>query len=304
MTPFLRWAGGKRWLANKLSPVLHKILKENGGIYYEPFLGAGAMFFELAPQKSILSDLNSNLIETYEAIRLDWFQVQQNMKQWSVNRETYYKVRSLQPNESFERAARFIWLNRTCYGGLYRENKSGQFNVPYGGGSRTPEILYKKNLLEKAGDLLKKNVTILDSDFELVIEQANTGDVVYCDPTYSNVKRGQFDRYGANIFSWSDQVRLARSAERAWSRGVTVVISNGHFDDLIPLYPKAYRIPQNKNKAIGNKSLNNNNGRECLMILDPSISRKKWQPLGQIENQRIGKKSLNIGTTCIRGRSF
>ena len=294
MVPFLRWAGGKRWLAKKLSPILRPILEERGGTYYEPFLGAGAMFFALTTKKSFLSDLNLNLIDTYKALRINWFEVQLRMKHWQVDKETYYKVRALKPKDKFEKAARFIWLNRTCYGGLYRENRNGQFNVPFGGGSRTPEVLYKNNLLKNAGDILRRNVTIIKSDFESILDQAQTDDVAYCDPTYSNVQRGQFDRYGANIFSWGDQIRLAMAAERAWSRGVTVVISNGYFDDLIPLYPNAYRIPQKKTKAIGNKSQNINNGHECLIILDPNKNRRKWKLLGQIENQRICNKKLNF----------
>lgn len=284
MLPFLRWAGGKRWLAKKLSPVLCKILKDTNGTYYEPFLGAGAMFFALEPQKSILSDLNSKLIDTYMAIRSDWFRIQLIMEKWPISKEKYYSIRELKTLNKFEKAARFIWLNRTCYGGLYRENRNGHFNVPFGGGSRTPEILYKNQHLKKASDKLRGSVIILASDFESVIDQSQAGDVVYCDPTYSSVQRGQFDRYGANIFSWSDQVRLALTAERALDRGVTVVISNGFFDDLIPLYPKAYRIPQNKTKSIGNKSRNNIKGKECLIILDPKKRRRIWQSVGQIDN--------------------
>lgn len=283
--PFLRWAGGKRWLAHKLSPFLHQILTENNSTYVEPFLGAGAMFFDLAPQKSILSDLNQELIETYLAVRDYWEQIEQTMKGWEVSRETYYKIRKYKPRTKINKAARFIWLNRTCYGGLYRVNRDNEFNVPFGGGSRTPQIIYQNQILKRASEVLQfssffpNSVKIIVSDFEPIISKAKEGDVVYCDPTYSNVKRGQFDRYGRIIFNWEDQKRLANISSDASNRGATVIISNGYFSDLLKLYSNAYRMVVSKPKTIGNRPGNNIRHKEYLFILDKKRKKKFWNKL-------------------------
>ncbi len=293
MKPFLRWAGGKRWLTKEVSIALVKILNSSRGTYFEPFLGSGAMFFAIAPQKSILSDLNSRLIETYSSVRESSNKIQQLMQRWEVDKETYYCVRKLESSCRFERSARFIWLNRTCYGGLYRENKQGQFNVPYGGGSRTPASLFKERILDKANFILKRTTELLCSDFEGVMENANEGDVIYCDPTYSNVKRESFDRYGKHIFSWSDQVRLAKASKRAFEAGAVVVISNGFFTDLIQLYPQAYRIIKKRTKCLG-KKINTKNNKEYLIILDPLKRRSLWEKIGKIERGIIcGNLSKN-----------
>jgi DNA adenine methylase len=283
MEPFLRWAGGKRWLSKDLSPILSEYLSSSHGVYYEPFLGAGAIYFALAPQKSILSDINTNLIETYSAICESSSRVQEVMKKWNVDKKTYYHVRNLESDCRFERSAQFIWLNRTCYGGLYRENRQGQFNVPFGGGSRTPDLLYKNNILDRAISVLRQNTQLICADFELVMERAKKRDVIYCDPTYSNVKRENFDRYGKHIFSWSDQVRLARSAQRAFEKGVLVIVSNGFFDDLVPLYPKAYRIIRHRKKHIGKRISKNKTNKEYLIILDPLERKALWEKIGKIE---------------------
>ncbi len=290
--PFLRWAGGKRWLAKNLSPYLNRILKETGGTYFEPFLGAGALFFSLVPQKSYLSDINDELIQTYISVRDSWHDVESIMKKWKVNSENYYQIRAYKPKKEVNKAARFIWLNRVCYGGLYRVNKKNEFNVPYGGGARSPKNLYKNKLLKNAASLLNlsnggRKVTIRVSDFETIINESKEGDLIYCDPTYSNVARGQFDRYGSMIFDWNDQVRLANTSQRAYQRGATVLISNGHFQDLIELYPNAYRIKLTKQKAIGNSPGDPNKHKEFLFILDPSKRLPYWEEYSKIVRSKV-----------------
>lgn len=282
--PFLRWAGGKRWLAAHLSPILRTLLDESTGIYYEPFLGAGSMYFGLAPQKSILSDLNTELIATYVTIRDSWADVESVMRGWRVTKENYYKIRSLCPDDQIVKAARFVWLNRTCYGGLYRVNKSNLFNVPYGGG-RTPEVLYANKVLQKCSDALKggiyqnRSVILEDCDFEVAINKSKEGDVVYCDPTYSCVARDQFDRYGPNVFDWNDQKRLAKSAQEASERGAIVIVSNAYAQDLAQIFACNYMIRLTKKKAIGNCTAKLERHMEYLFILDPYKRRKVWEKL-------------------------
>lgn len=279
--PFLRWAGGKRWLSNRLSQVLRLVLQ---GKYIEPFLGSGAVFFSLAPQKALLSDLNSDLIDTYHQVRKNYKELVKRIKRLPVNEETYYKIRNLRTKSPMERAVRFIYLNRTCYGGIYRENQQGQFNTPYGGGYRTPSLLWEKDLLVPVNMMLKNNNIQLDvCDFEQSIEKAENGDVVYCDPTYHPFTGKQFNRYGSTIFGWNDQIRLAKAARRAIDRGAVFVVSNTFCSDIKALYRGAFRICLKKQKTIGKICKTPELQFEYLIILDPHQRRDIWAALGCIE---------------------
>ncbi len=269
-------------------------------MYAEPFAGSAAVFFHLAPQRAILSDLNSDLVSAYRQIGIDYRAVERRLATWPVDAGFYYELRAENPSCPIERAARFIYLNRTCYGGLYRENREGQFNTPYGGGSRTPAPIIKKRLLEKAHFALR-NVTLKVCDFEDILSYAAENDVVFCDPTYSNVRKGNFDRYGKVIFGWEDQLRLANAANAAMERGALVIISNGYFWDTIPLYCHAYRIRLHRKKAIGNRVKQYERHLEYLFILDPLRRRQLWSQLGSIENGRVARRHT-IGPTCDEGR--
>lgn len=285
LKPFLRWAGGKRWLAKDLAPIIRSLLRGNDGTYYEPFLGAGAMFFGLAPQRAHLSDINPNLIATYKTISNNALEVEQRIREYSVTSATYYTLRAATPVDPIEAAARFVYLNRTCYGGLYRENKAGHFNTPYGGGSRTPEAMLREGLIARAQFALR-GTQLECCDFQETIARAGRGDVVYCDPTYSNVKRDGFDRYGANLFDWNDQERLAYCAELAMERGATVIVSNGSFSELFELYPAAYRIALKRKKTLGNRALSETRYHEHLLILDPLNRLTIWREIGAVENRK------------------
>jgi DNA adenine methylase len=299
--PFLKWAGGKRWLALKLMPLIREELDKSQGEYIEPFLGAGAIFFALSPKKATLSDINENLVEVYCEIRRNWLAIVNEIKTWPINESFYYSVRKMEPSSRFERACRFLYLNRTCYGGLYRENKLGKFNVPYGGG-RDHKALWEKKLLQNASVALHRKVKIQCSDFEVLIKNSKEGDVVYCDPTYSTKQRKQFDRYGKTIFSWTDQIRLAVAAEQAMDRGVLVIVSNSGCFHLNDFYPKAYRIDLEKTKAIGNRAKNRAVHQESIYILDPKSHRKNWGRLGEILNRK-SSTSIAIKETDLRVKS-
>jgi DNA adenine methylase len=299
-SPFLKWAGGKRWLAPKLTPLIKDILDKTDGRYIEPFLGAGAIFFSLSPEKAILSDINSDLIEVYLEVRRNWLAIVDEIRTWPVNKHFYYALRKERPSNKFRRACRFLYLNRTCYGGLYRENKVGEFNVPYGGG-RTHESLWEKKLLQRAAVKLHEDIKVICSDFEELMNHSQEGDIVYCDPTYSTIERSQFDRYGKTIFTWSDQLRLAVAAERAMDRGVLVFVSNSGSRDLNAFYPRAYRINLEKTKTIGNKAKTQFVHQESLYILDPLSRRKHWNKLGIILNT---KSKTSIATKTLHKTDF
>lgn len=273
-TPFLRWAGGKRWIAPYLSPAIKQALV---GRYIEPFLGSGAMFFGVEPEQAVLGDLNSELIGVYDQVIRHPTLIERRLEQMLVTKSMYYSVRGARPSRRLDAAIRFIYLNRTCFGGLHRTNRQGDFNVPYGGGSRSPEILYRDHVLGICAAALKNaNARLVAGDFEELVNSAEAGDVVFCDPTYRSAGRGRFDRYGPVVFSWNDQIRLARAALAAHSRGAAVILMNADEPEVVALYQPATIIKVEKKKCIGNPAKTVDRHREILLILDPRRREDLW----------------------------
>lgn len=231
--PFLKWPGGKRWLMPILEDIIGTIKVRK---YFEPFLGGGAFFFHFAIKSALLSDINRDLVNTYIQVRDRPKDLISGLQSLPVNKLTYEKIRSAQPQCEIEKAIHFLYLNRTAFSGMYRVNQSGHFNVPFGGGNRTPEALYKKELLLEASSLLK-GTEILCRDFEDCINDAAVGDLVYCDPIYTVTHNNNcFKRYNEKNFSWNDQKRLAQACSRAMQRGVTVLVSNAFHFEIANLY--------------------------------------------------------------------
>ena len=139
------------------------------------------MFFHTLPTRAVLADINKELIDVYRSIRSDPAEVIRVLRRQAVTEERYYRIREDEPKGAAERAARFLYLNRTAFGGIYRLNLAGKFNVPYGGGWRTPEVLWKTAMLKSASSALRR-ARLMASDFEPVVNAAMAGDVVYCDP--------------------------------------------------------------------------------------------------------------------------
>ena len=172
-------------------------------------------------------------------IRDDPAEVIRILRRRKVDPETYYRIRKSEPTRPPARAARFLYLNRTAFGGIYRVNLSGKFNVPYGGGQRTPEVLWKTDMLRLASRALQA-AKLKVGDFERIIEPSGLGDVIYCDPTYTVAHDNNgFIRYNERNFSWADQKRLAAAAHRAARRGATVLVTNAHHISIRRLYPGA-----------------------------------------------------------------
>ena len=251
--PFLRWAGGKRWLAKILRPIVSKRIGD-GNIYFEPFLGSGAMFFSLQPNRAYLSDLNADLINTFQQVAENPSEVINHLLCLPATRDRYYQERNKNRRTALNQAVRFIYLNRNCYGGLYRENRKGIFNVPYGGkGRHHKTICIDNTLLNASSTLNQEEVKIVNCDFAVALNKPEEGDVIYCDPTYREVGRNRFDRYGKDIFSWQDQERLASSANNAFERGALVMISNASSNGLKELYPNARVAQMVRPKGLGLK---------------------------------------------------
>ena len=234
--PFLKWAGGKA----KLAPEILARFPERFGRYYEPFLGGGAIFFSLGPRLATLSDLNAELIATYVAIRDNVDRVIEALVPHQANEEHYYAVRALstQTLGPVEVAARTIYLNRTCYNGLYRVNSRGQFNVPFGRYAN-PRVVNPENL--HAVSAVLQGVELLHQSVFEIGDQARPGDLVYFDPPYDPVSpTASFTSY-AGTFGREEQLRLFELFRELARRGVHVVLSNSDTPFIRGLY-HAFKI--------------------------------------------------------------
>lgn len=215
-----------------------------------------------------MGDINGKLIDTYLAVRDTVERVIKALKQYEVSERAYYQIRKSNPTNIITIAARFLYLNRTAFAGIYRENKQGQYNVPFGG-ERTPAILWKTDLLRIASLSLSK-ARVVQSDFEPLMDKAGRGDVIYCDPSYTTAHNNNgFIRYNERIFVWSDQERLARTAERAAQRGATVIISNAYDRSVGALYRWAERKQLHRFCSISAKAKGRRTVEECLFIIRP-----------------------------------
>jgi DNA adenine methylase len=229
--PFLKWAGGKRWLFDKTfveSLPLHRR-------YVEPFLGGGAGFFAINPAVALLSDVNQDLINLYEVIRDSHIGLVKMLASHQRDHcaEYYYEVRKQDPGDKIERAARMLYLNRTCYNGLYRLNKMGRFNVPIG--TKTAVLLPTDDFASAAAMLAR--VQLRTCDFATTIGEAGDGDLLFVDPPYT-VKHDNngFVKYNEQIFSWKDQERLRQAVFEAADRGASVIVTNANHTSVIELY--------------------------------------------------------------------
>lgn len=230
---FLKWAGGKNWFVKNYSD----LLPQNYNRYVDPFLGGGALYFHLEPPKAIVSDINDELITTYQAIATDWERVTKRLKLHAQKhcKEYYYKTRQSRPRSPHAIAARMIYLNRTCFNGIYRVNRSGDFNVPIG--SKTTVILPTDFFDKRA--LIMRGTKFQTCDFEKTINKAREGDLLFCDPPYAVMdEKSGFVGYSKNLFSWDDQVRLSKAIERARKRGVMILMTNVNHPAIRGLYDR------------------------------------------------------------------
>lgn len=237
LLPFLKWAGGKRWLAERITGLTTKRFRR----YIEPFLGSGAVFFALRPRRALLCDSNSELIEAYSAIRGNWQRIQGLLELHQLNHSSahYYDVRDKIPEDRYERAARFLYLNRACWNGLYRVNLAGVFNVPIG---TKQNILLETDNFEAIASRLK-SCQLAACDFETAVDSAQDGDLVFADPPYTiQHNLNGFIKYNECLFAWEDQVRLRDSLLRASKRGANVIVTNADHDSIRKLYAINFSI--------------------------------------------------------------
>lgn len=273
--PFVKWAGGKRQLINELTKGLPRF--EN---YHEPFLGGGALFFRLEAENRLktafLSDYNAELINAYRVIKNDVFGLMSELAtpKYANTSATYYQIRASNPKTEVERAARFIYLNKTAFNGLYRVNSKGGFNVPFGKYTN-PKIIDGENLLLVHRALQKDELYC--GDFTIVLKNARKGDLVYFDPPYAPISEtANFTSYTKNNFAENDQERLLKTYKELDRRGCFVMLSNSYSDYTRDLYAEFEPETVYANRAINCKGDRRGKIKELIARnWEPKITQRK-----------------------------
>lgn len=259
--PFLKWAGGK----TQLLPELSKYIPIYFNKYIEPFIGGGAFFFHLNPHNAIISDSNYELIVTYRTIRDSVEDVIYLLRTFKNEESFYYEMRSQNPDKlsNIERTARLLFLNKTCFNGLYRVNKKGEFNVPYG---KRAGNFYDSEVLRDASEFLK-NTKIEHADYlHSLNKHAQKGDFIFLDPPYYPVgKYGDFKRYTKEFFYHEDQIALKEEFDRLVNIGCHVLLTNSDNPIVLELY-KDYEIKTIETKRMINSDANNRKGVDIIVI--------------------------------------
>lgn len=241
--PFLKWVGGKRQLIAEIEPLLPSRIST----YYEPFVGGGALFFHKQPTKAVINDYNAELINVYETIRDDVDALIGHLATHENESEYFYEIRALDRQEGFnelskvERASRVIYLNKTCFNGLYRVNSSGEFNTPFGR-YKNPNIINDTVLKAVSNYLQKNEIKLLSGDFEDSLKGARKGSFVYLDPPYDPIsKSSNFTGYVQGGFGNDEQIRLRNACINLDRKGVKFLLSNSSTAFMKDLY-KEFKI--------------------------------------------------------------
>lgn len=246
ISPFLRWAGGKRWFI--------KYLKEISSLpdfksYHEPFAGSAAVFIHLKPTTSFLSDLNSELIETYIAVKEDVEKIIQHLKGFKNTEEEYYRIRESNYKSDYKRAARFIYLNQTSFNGIYRVNRQGVYNVPFG--FRAKNFFEPENL--RAVSSVLQTAEISTSDFEIVKSRIQKNDLVFLDPPYTvSHNHNGFIKYNQKLFTLEDQYRLSALIDYIKRKKAFYILTNAAHSKIDEIFEKGdKKIVYNRANLIG-----------------------------------------------------
>lgn len=269
--PFVKWAGGKRQIISSLEKHIPKIFNT----YYEPFLGGGAVLFHLLGKnpdlKCTVSDLNSDLILSYITIRDKVEQLVESLekhsnKYFADKQDYYYSVRESSPKSQVEKVSRLLFLNKTCFNGLYRVNSKGQFNVPLGRYTN-PSIVNKENLLSVSKILQSKNIAIRCQDFTAILDDVRKDDFVYFDPPYQPVsKTANFTSYTKCEFTYDDLKRLAELCQKLDKKECKVLLSNSNTKEVKNLFSSVWKVVEiSANRAINSNSKKRKGHTELLI---------------------------------------
>lgn len=259
--PFLRWAGGKRWLV----PQILRLLNGRAiGRYHEPFLGGGSIFFGLTATAEVhLSDLNSDLIEVYQTVKERPREVASRLSSYQNTADDYYIARAAKPLDQTDRAARFIYLNHTSYNGIFRVNLKGEYNVPFGN-RKSISMPDEESLVRVAHHL--SNASLAASDFGSALTHVQAGDLVFLDPPYTVAHNNNgFVKYNQQLFSFDDQERLAHEIERISGLGAKYILTNAAHSSIEKLFsPLGERVTVSRRNVIGGKKASRGRADEYL----------------------------------------
>lgn len=261
--PFLRWAGGKNWFTKYIENYLPTDFEN----YYEPFLGGGSIFFYLKSKgliknKSYLSDSNKDLINAYKIIKSNPTDLIKLLETHKDSELEYYKFRNKEFDNPIERAAQFLFLNKTSFNGIYRVNKSGKYNVPYG--KRNLDTLYHFDHIIKISQLLEKTYFSI-SDFKINCKKAKTNDFVFLDPPYTVAHENNgFIQYNQSIFSWENQIELSKITQEFSINNVHFLVTNAFHKSIQELY-EFNQIPISRSSTIGGKGAKRSQYKEILI---------------------------------------
>ncbi len=259
--PFVKWVGGKRQLIGEI----HKRKPLNFNRYYEPFIGGGAIFFSNGFNKAVISDVNQELINVYNVIKKIVEDLIISLKKHPYNEEYFYELRKKDTSElnNVERASRFIYLNKTCYNGLYRVNKKGKFNVPFGK-YKSPLICDEDNL--RAVNSKLRKAKILCTDFEKCVLTASKKDFVYFDPPYMPLSStSYFVGYSKDGFAYDEQLRLRNVFKKLSEKGIYCMLSNSYTKEVKELYSEFNIDTVKAGRAINSKATGRGKIKEVII---------------------------------------
>jgi DNA adenine methylase len=250
--PFLRWAGGKRWFTKNILELLPRSFNN----YHEPFLGSGAIYFYLKGNdriryNSFLSDTNRDLVTTYSIISSHPSELINLLRGLRNTKEDYYRIRSSIPKTDLEVAAKFIYLNKTSYNGLYRVNRNGEYNVPYG--NRTLKNLTDYENIKSVSNVLSKNTFLFSGDFDAIRDNVRENDLIFLDPPYTVAHENNgFVEYNQSIFTWEDQIRLSELIQYINNIGAFYIMTNAKHESIEQLFsPYGNSIVFSRHSTIG-----------------------------------------------------
>jgi DNA adenine methylase len=268
-TPLLKWVGGKRQIMSSIIALLPKDIKTCQ--YVEPFVGGGAVLFYLQPKKAITNDFNAELINVYRVVKNHLDALITDLKKHENNTEYFYKIRNVDRIPDYknltdiERASRIIYLNKTCFNGLYRVNNAGQFNSPFGN-YKNPNIVNEPTLRAVSKYLNENDVELLNEDYETILNKLKQNTFVYLDPPYHPISvNSNFTGYVQGGWDKSDQIRLREACDKLNDRGIKFLLSNSSANFIKEQYKHYDIIIVKANRAINSDATNRGEVDELLI---------------------------------------
>ncbi|WGI36785.1 DNA adenine methylase [Mesomycoplasma lagogenitalium] len=266
ISPFVKWVGGKTQILNEIKKRMPKKFNK----YYEPFVGGGALLFEIMPEVAIINDINSHLINAYKKIKTDHKKLLMLLKKWDnevcdknlyFQRRKEFNLKIINNTNDVEAAALFIYLNKRCFNGIYRVNSKGLFNVPFNNKAKVNS--FSEDNIKNIGYFLKK-VKILNLDFEKALVDATKDDFIFFDSPYAPLTKTSFNSYTENGFGVDDHIRLFNLFKQLDEKGCYVMLTNHNTPFINELY-KDYKIEIINVKRMVNSDANNRYGQEVII---------------------------------------